>query len=128
MGARNSEINIPARPNTAVADRCGARIESAKRLRLCLTPWPWRVRCGAPDVCLLFIIILVVVVLVVLVSVGVDRRRVANNTIPPHYRHPPDKGKRRANERLHVPLLLAAYLARSPPSARAACPMLPVAA
>lgn len=62
------------------------------------------VRCGAPYVCLLFIIILVVIVLVVLVSVGVDRRRVANNTIPPHYRHPPRQRQTTSERTLARPL------------------------
>lgn len=107
MGARNSEINIPARPNTAVADICSARIESAKRLRLCLTPWPWRVRCGAVRCALR--------VSAVhhhpgrssaggVISVGVDRRRVANNTIPPHYRHPPRQRQTTSERTLARPL------------------------
>lgn len=65
-------------------------------------------RCGAPYVCLLSIIILVVVVLVVLLVLELTG---AALLITPYRRTiaiPPDKGKRRANERLHVPLLLAA--------------------
>ena len=48
MGARNSEINIPA-AQTPPSQIYAARIESVsvKRLRLCLTPWPWRVRCAS---------------------------------------------------------------------------------
>lgn len=109
MGARNSEINIPA-AQTPPSQVYALHVKPAKGFALCLAPWPWRVRCAlrccSSSWCCY-------------TGSSSDRRRVGN-TIP-HYRHPPDK---QTSERLHVPLTVLLLLL----PLRAACPMLPVAA
>lgn len=117
MGARNSEINIPA-AQTPPSQVYAAHIKPAKGFALCLAPWPWRVRCAlrccSSSWCCY-------------AGSSSDRRRVGN-TIP-HYRHPSDK---QTTERLHVPLvlvlLLVLLLLLLLPPLHTACPMLPVAA
>lgn len=41
------KLIFPPAAQTPPSQIYAARIESVKRLRLCLTPWPWRVRCAS---------------------------------------------------------------------------------